>query len=148
MTFIDGSAGVVKLDNASGTLTDYSSAIESANMGFTGNAQPFYTLGSHFAQTPDSKKAWTVDLTMFAEIGATGIYGMITAWVINNAIPGAKTISIGVPDLTTTGSITYTGEVKCNSIPQMIQVNAAGGQPQRATVQLMGDGTLTQAVVA
>lgn len=148
MSFIDGSSGVVKLDNVSGVLTDYSDSIESANMGFTGNAQQFYTLGSKFANTPDSKKAWSCDLTLFAETGAAGAYGMITDWVINNAIPGAKTLSIGVPDLTTSGSITYTGEVKCNSIPQMIQVNASGGQPQRATVQLMGDGDLVQAVVA
>ena len=148
MSFIDGAAGVVKLDNVSGVLTDYSASIMSATLNINGNAQPFYTLGSKYANAPDSKKSWSVDLVFYAETGSTGAYGMITDWLMNNDIPGAKTLLIGTPDATTTGSQTFTGEVKCDSISPAASIDASGGRPQQLTARLMGDGALTKATVA
>lgn len=149
MAFLDVAFGVTQLDNSSNTLVDITDQVKSLRLTVEGNSQEFFTLGEWFAFVSDSKKRWSAELVIYASdaSGETEAYGLIKSWYIGNDQPGNRTLQVDTPD-STTGSFRYSGEVKCTSVSPLVEIDAAGGKPQEVTVRLMGNGALTQSVIA
>lgn len=148
MAIIAQAFGGVKIDKAAGTLVDISAQVASCELMVSTNAGTYMVLGNAWGLAVDGKKTWSVNLEILMTTGLTETeaYDIISIWMMT-AIPGARTIEIYTPDITTVGSFKFSGEVKIQTMERITQINAESNQPQRFRCVLLGDGTLTKAAV-
>lgn len=148
MAVIAQSAGAVKIDKAAGTLVDISGQVASCSIATNRNAGTYQTLGSQWGAAVDGKGTWTVEMEIYMTTGTSEseAYDIFTIWN-TTASPGGRSIEVYTPDATTTGSFKFSGEVRLQTMSEMVQLSSDSNQPQRFRVTLLGDGTLTKAAV-
>lgn len=144
MAIVATKKAVVKVDLAS-TPTDISDRVQKVSLKITNAVGKAGALGAVFNSAYEGIKDWSVTLTVQIDTTADKASDILADWIMT-ASPGERTVLIGIPDATTTGSVTWSGEAVIEEIsPVNADYNAADSQVMDVTLQ--GSGTLTQAVV-
>ncbi len=141
---------VFKLDNGiGGSPTDYSSQITEIDVPFKINAGEHWTFGSRDSQRTVGGRSHEIALTVRVQDTATSLFGILMAVaesVVQANFNGTLTFQLGVPDFTTTGSHTLTGESKIIDGGTPWSGKAGKGDVQTAKFKLGADGAVTYAV--
>lgn len=145
MPAIASGRGVFSIDNASGVLTDVTNGVESATINVTKNVGGYHTLGDAWQLTIEGGKMWTASLSIINETGTGNASEILSAWAVA-ANGSTRTMQFDMPD-STTGSIRYSGETRMPSNNGIQTGTGGSGDPAKSTVELMGHGALTRAVI-
>lgn len=142
--------GDFRLDNAGGTLTDYTSDMADVSVSVT-LMRGSYHVASALSpkQTLNVPYSWTVNVTGLRKEGATGLQGIVSAW-LNSMLGGSdelRSVQVSSPD-TGTGSHQITGEVALQNPGETIKHTPGSGDAGKFSFVLNGDGNLTYQVVA
>ena len=141
--------GVFKMDNAAGSLTDYSDDVQDC----TADIKVKRGNGYHVASTEweqqvisdDLPKAATASVKFVDTEGATDLGGALRAWHMN-ATDAARTIEVYDPDATA-GSKKISGEFVLVNPGVMIQKSAGSGNARTASASFKGHGTIAYTVI-
>lgn len=132
MAFVHGKDSAFKLDNASGTLTDISTYVNSVDFPETADVAETTTLG-------DSSKSYIVGLKD-ATISIAGLWDSTVDGILGAVVGQSATLSFEYsPEGTTGGNIKYTGECILTSYSQSSPVGDVVGFS--ADLQVSGDVT-------
>lgn len=111
MAFVHGKDSAFKLDNASGTLTDISTYVNSVDFPETADVAETTTLG-------DSSKSYIVGLKD-ATLSIAGLWDSTVDGILGAVVGQSATLSFEYsPEGTTGGNIKYTGECILTSYSQ------------------------------
>lgn len=143
-----GHAGVIKIDNAAGALTDYSGDVERATGTISEVSGGGYFVANSTWQQQTSEtnapKSWSVSITAVDSEGATELGGMVRAWLMGTR--NHRTVELYQPD-ESAGSHKMSGEAKLVNPGSFVDITAGSGNPVRKSIQLAGHSTCTYAVV-
>jgi len=147
MARIDLSDAIVKLDNASNTLTDVSGDISSLTLDYTVNGSNNYNLGSRFAFATEGGVTATITIGYYANSTASTLDDLVLAWALASTKGGARSIQIDEPD-SEVGSRRYSCEVRLGGSQTAVTKTAGSGDPQTKTLTLNVDGTITVSTIS
>jgi hypothetical protein len=132
MAFVHGKDSAFKLDNASGTLTDISTYVNSVDFPETADVAETTTLG-------DSSKSYIVGLKD-ATISIAGLWDSTVDGILGAVVGQSATLSFEYsPEGTASSKIKYTGECILTSYSQSSPVGDVVGFS--ADLQVSGDVT-------
>ena len=139
---------VVKFDNASDTLQDVSTSIQSVTMDMTVNGGQFHTLGDRWADSLEGGIMGTVTVNFYDDTSATSFAGYMREWLLHASNKaGVRSMQIQKPD-GTSGSTQFDFEVRAGGSVQLVNATAGAGDPQTLTVTLNIDGPVTETTIA
>jgi hypothetical protein len=132
-TFIPGTDGEFKMDNASAALTDYNDEVAkfSSDIDFTNGE--FATFGLGFQATPGRRK-YKASIAFYPAT-ASSFYNMLMAWLHPGAgtSHAAKTVRFDMPN-SNAGSHRIEGEFIPDSFNTMAQDAESDGKPSLMTM--------------
>ncbi len=139
---------VFKFDNASDTLQDVSTSIQSVTLDVTVNGGQFHTLGDRWADSLEGGIMGTVSVTFYDDDSATSFAGYMREWLLHASNKGgARSMQIQKPD-GSTGSTQLDFEVRPGGSVQFANLTAGSGDPQTLTITLNVDGAITETTIA
>jgi hypothetical protein len=111
MAFVHGKDSVIKIDNASGTLTDISSYVNNVDFPITADVAETTVMG-------DDNKTYIVGLKD-ATLSITGLWDSTIDGILGQIVGQSATVSFELsPEGTTAGNVKYTGEAICTEYSQ------------------------------
>lgn len=142
--------GVVKFDNAAGSITDYSAEVISASLNVKPITGGHHTLSARGEIT--TVGGYTGDITIEVEslTGTTAAYYVLNIWatsVTTATYTASKSFEFYSPDASTSGSIKWTGEMMPNDLGNGIDIAAGKGDVQKSSFKLKTTGNLTSYTV-
>lgn len=146
-TAISSNQSVIKVDNASGSLTDISGTTTTVTIEPDREAKETFTFGDENAITTVGKTTTTIAVEIvYSSTTTEGSY-LIESWFYGTAAvsKGSRSIQIDIPD-SNTGSRRFTGEVKLSK-PPTIELDASKAEPLILQAEFMGDGPITFALI-
>jgi hypothetical protein len=145
-------SAVLNVDNGiGGTPTAYSSQCTKIATTLKVNAAEHWTFGTRDSQRSVGGKSHEIKPTVRVETTATSFYGILMAILESGTLAtynGTLTYQLGVPDFTSSGSHTWTGECKVVGAGDVVMGEAGKGEVQTCDFTLGTDGAVTYAVVA
>lgn len=138
--------GVVKFDNAAGSITDYSAEVIAATLNMKPMLGEHHVLGTRGGiQTVGG---YTGDITIDVETntGTTAAYYVLNIWALSATTAtytASKSFEFYSPDSSTSGSVKYTGEMFPSDLGNGIDLGAGKGDVQKASFKLKTSGNLT-----
>ena len=140
--------GVFKLDNAAGSLTDYTSDVQNVTADIVKKRGGGYHIASTVWEqqviSDDTPKAATVSVTFVDSEGAAELGGILRAW--HHGSDEARTVEVYDPDANA-GSKKVSGEFVLQTPGVHIQKNAGSGNVRTATANMRGNGTIAYTVI-
>lgn len=139
-----------QLDNAAGTPVAIHSEATSVTLTVNNDTTTSQTFGSYWKDSYEGTRGASAALTVEGSdvTAETGAGGLINTWAITaSAKPGARSLTVGLPDIATTGSLTYGAEVLFNSVG-LVNGVAGSGSPQAINLNMTIDGAITRTVVS
>jgi hypothetical protein len=109
---------IIKLDNASSTLVDFSGVHTKTNIKYDMEKKNIYV---HASTTPiglSSKKPTGFDIEAVVSTSTSELFNVVALDWWFNKFGQAKTIEVYIPD-TATGSYKFAGEVKLSKAPEL-----------------------------
>ncbi len=142
---------VFKLDNGiGGSLTDYGGQITEIDLPVEIMSASHHTFASRYQNATVGGLKHTIKIKVRVETTATSLHGILFMNA-HSATPatynGTYTFQVGTPDVTTTGSLTLTGECKLTKAGSPYKAGAGKGEIQICDYELTTDGALTPGVV-
>lgn len=147
-TWIAGTEGVIQVDNAAGSLTDYSDYIETVTLDASTNIGQFFTLGLSAAQTTEGRRTFSGSLGYKPATDSAGFHNIVRQWLTPGAgnQSGSKTVQLQIPN-SSAGSFQFDYEIRATS-GNIANVNASGdGTATTHTVQYNVDGDVTSSII-
>lgn len=137
---------VFKLDNAAGSLVDLSGDVISVTLTYNVKRGSYTTVDS---KTPNRTLDVPYDWQITAEYvkskdDATGMYTHLNAWLTGT--DNLRSVEVFNDD-ESAGSFKWSGEVAFGSPGNPVTKRGGSGDPETASVTLVGDGNLTYAIV-
>lgn len=147
MAYYPQGSCIIKIDNASSSLTDFSAQIAGINIDTGNMVGKFHTFGTGTARNQhalDGGLETSGTIEVVNSDVATELMHVIRQW---QAAGGTKTIEVGVPDLTTSGSYKITCEVRLGKRSKAVDGKAGSGAPQIQSVTFEADGAVTESTI-
>jgi hypothetical protein len=156
MTVLLQNPGVVKIDNAAGTLADISDQVVSCTLTHNMTVGSYHVISTQWQQQTQGAlpKVFELSLTIIKDDTATtGAYDIIQDWCTGTATAstaqietGLKTVELYDPDAGI-GSEKWTGEFMLVSAGAPVTKNASSGDAQQLTVTLRSHNAVTRTTV-
>lgn len=141
----------LKIDNGiGGSLTSYHAQCTKATLTTTPKTGEHFTFGTRGGRQTVGGYSNVVEVTVRNETTATSLYGILMAIVASGTLAtygGTLSFQLGAPDIATTGSHLYSGEVVAVDAGTPVTGEAGKGEVQTTTFKLNVDGNITYAVV-
>lgn len=148
MTQFAAGDAVFSFDNASDSLQDVSSSIQSVTLDAVINGTTYHTFGSRHANAQEGGIAYTVTINLYDDTSATSLAGYLREWLLDASNKGgARTFRIEKPD-GTTGSTRFDMEVKPGGNAQLANLTAGSGDPAALSITLNVDGAVTETTIS
>lgn len=147
MTYYPQGSCIIKIDNASSSLTDFSAQISGITLNTGNMVGKFHTFGTGTARNQyslDGGLETNGSIDVINSDVATELFHVIRQW---QTAGGTKTVEIGVPDLTTSGSYKITFEARMGMRNNAVQGKAGSGDPQTMSVAFEADGNVTESTI-
>ncbi len=136
--------GVFKLDNAAGTLTDYSSHIRNVKPpSLKNNVGRYFTIDARAEKTSEGGYSSTFSVEVIRDPSASSLHSVLAAWV---PLGGKRTYQVDAPD-SLTGSERDTGECRLESYDPG-QIGAGSGEAAFGTANFVVDAGNAHSVIA
>lgn len=135
---------VIQLDNAGGSLVDISGQANAIKISYKKNVGSFHTLGSLWNDATEGGIDTEISLTILETTTTAQAHQICRDWLASG---GARTLRVDVPS-SSSGSLRYEGEVRLAGIDPAHESKAGSGEPAMTTVQLVGVGAWSPAVIA
>lgn len=143
---------VLNVDNGiGGSPTAYSSQCTKITTTLKVNAGEHWVFGTRDSDRSVGGKSHVIKPTVRVETTATSFYGILMAILESGTLAtynGELTYQLGVPDFTSSGSHTWTGECKVIGAGNIVMGEAGKGEVQTCDFELGTVRTVTYAVVA
>lgn len=138
---------VLNLDNASSTLTDFSSVHTKTNVKFDMETKEIYVHGSETPIQNTSRKPTSFEIEALVSTATSELFNVLNDWWFNK-FNTAKSIRIDIPD-STTGSYRYSGEVKLSKAPELAtDAEKPDGMIVKFTVAEDASGAISYTIIA
>lgn len=139
--------GVLQLDDASGTLTPVTGVVQ-AMFDVEHTTAEYATLPTKWVNTMDGRRRFRGSFRAIAETnpGAAQLRALCAEWLLSSNQPGARTFQLSTPD-EETGSEEWTGEIRVTGMTPMVDANAEDDNALITTVNWVGDGAVSRAII-
>lgn len=146
-TQIPSNSWVIKLDNASGTLTDISGVDTKASIEPDRESKETFTAeGENGIVTVGKGTVKIAVEIVYSSATAEGSY-LVESWYYGSAAvsKGSRSIQMDIPD-SSAGSRRYSGEVKISK-PPAIELDASKAEPLILKCEFMNDGLFSWTII-
>lgn len=137
-------AGVVEVDNAAASLTDYSGEVKTASVKRTLNSTSYHVLGSDDEKTTQGGRVQELMIEGEISKNPASLYNVLR---LAYETPIDKTIAISNPD-DATGSLSISGEWRLTGLDPYVDLNSGSGDPQTFKATFKPNGAVTTAIIA
>jgi hypothetical protein len=142
-TQISGNSWVIKLDNASGTLTDISGVDTKATIDPSRDSKETYVADNENAIVTVGKSKVKIAIEIVYSSATAEGATLINAWYYGTRAVSiaSRSIELYIPD-TSSGSQKYSGEVKLSK-PPSFELDASKAEPLILKAEFQNDGTFS-----
>lgn len=147
--FIPGTQGIVKLDNASNSLTDISDDVSSFTLDVSYSSGQFFTIGLSGAQTTEGPRRFNgmIGIRPAETDDVSNAHYLATEWLVpgSGSLAGTRSMQVQHPDAAA-GSYQYAYEIAPATNYNLVNADADGdGTPNIHSLayNVQGDVTLT-----
>lgn len=142
--------GVVKFDNAAGSITDYSAEVIDGILNIKPNLGGHHVLGTRGEIQTVGGYTGDITITVETNTGTTSAYYVLNIWATSTTTAtytASKSFELYAPDSSTTGSIKWTGEMFPSDLGNGIDLKAGAGDVHKTSFKLKTSGNLTSYTV-
>ena len=134
---------VVSMDASDGgSLTDYSSDIQTVNLSGTYNGSQYHTVDGIDAKALVGGRAYTCEITYLNDPTASELADVMRDWFNGSSKAVDRSVQIQIPDATS-GSLQIAFEALPGGTIDLANIVAGSGEAQTLTVQLNVNGAIT-----
>lgn len=146
-TQISSNSWVIKIDNASGSLTDISGVDTKATIEPDRESKETFTAEGENAIVTVGKSTVKIAIEIVYSSATAEGKQLLNLWYYGTSAvsKASRTIQLDVPD-SATGSDRYTGEVKLSK-PPSFELDASKAEPLILKAEFMNDGLITWSTI-
>lgn len=139
--------GILSLDDSTGTLQVMSGVVQ-MTADVENTTGEYAVLPTKWVNTMDGRRRFRGSFRGIAETGAAAnqLRDTCRAWLLSATKPGARSFKIESPD-DQPGSEEWTGEIRIGGMTPMVDANAEDDGALVTTINFVGDGAISFAVI-